>query len=641
MARDSSSSSSRSSNSNASLLLHGFRITAATPKDDHMYAPKTSTHLTRSTLAIAAAAASLAALRPASAQLVDINAWRQSNEYRAMAMQRELAADMPQNQSLMLGSHNSFNSSGYPAGYPIPQHSYTITEQLDLGLRQIDLDIHQIAGYPNNLFVSHAVCSGIGWVAGDMDLLTALFEIRLWLDANPSEVIFIHTEQHFFSPDPSSFHAIALQMFEIVFGTLSGNDRLIRPSEFANNASTQLALLPRMTLNQLRSYGRVLVTNVGGANSPCDDHYIHDYPSQNVIFANSPGTVACSPEPSAGERRFWYFVKARQFAHNPGTDDLNENDIPDLVEINLWRAQPLQHPHSPDVNDNNVIDFYEQQYWDIQCIGARASECSILSNFYSFLYNNTSCGEYQYYGSENPQVTREAVRAGMDVIRFDPLGTSAAACGINHSQPADEHMRATIWSWDYRYLPPVDGMPRVAIAVIEGDTARIRWEFPGSSMRYALLDSLGEWAISSTAGDFAQAPPETSGALNFRVPGNGFEMQNLFGAMVRAGVTKVWINYHDLNADGAWTATTQPRSFYYTINNTDYLAPRAATSAVPALVSNSAQIAGVLALPTPPTGLVMGAYPGLFPATPSAPIRLNRPMTIVPAAHGAPAAIGR
>lgn len=65
--------------------------------------------------------------------------------------------------------------------------------------------------------------------------------------------------------------------------------------------------------------------------------------------------------------------------------------------------------------------------------------------------------------------------------------------------------------------------------------------------------------------------------MNFRAPGNGFEMQNLFGAMVRAGITKVWVNYHDLNWDGAWQQRTQRRTFYRWTGTTDEKTPRAAT----------------------------------------------------------------
>lgn len=592
-----------------------------------------STTARRTRPARAAACLLLAAAASAHAQ-VDINAWRQSPEFRAMALQRELAADMPQDQSLMLGSHNTFNASAYPQGYALFQHSYTITDQLHLGLRQIDLDIHDIPGSPNNLWVSHAVCIGTGHEPGNMSIGEALLEIRAWMNQNPDEVIFIHTEQHFRTAN-TPLRGELLQLIELLFGRDSGNDRLIRPSDLGSNFYQMMDELPNKSLNQLRALGRILFTNIGGAGAPCNDNYIEDFPVQDTIYGNGPGTTACSVGSSLRERRYWYYNHAKNFAHDYNSDDINENDFPDTDDIAQGR------PFAPDVNNNGVIDYYEQQYWDPQCIGARHSECYSQGNFYAMLYNNTSTGEYQHYGSVDPWVTREAVRAGMDVIRFDPLGTSLAHNGDPLFQPADEHMRATIWSWDYRYLPFANGTPLAAMAVIEHDTARIRWEYPSATLRYAVQDSVGEWAISGESGAFGAAPQEVPGGMNFRVPGNGFEMQNLFGAMVRAGITKVWVNYHDLNGDGAWQQRTQARTFYRWTGTTYEKTPRAATSAFPFVVTNPVGLALAQAIATPATGLAVPAYPGLYPATPSSPIRLNRPMTIVPAVHGVPVSIGR
>ncbi|MBY0262575.1 MAG: hypothetical protein K2Q20_09540, partial [Phycisphaerales bacterium] len=160
-----------------------------------MNTPSRKTNLTRALLASLAATALIAGR--AGGNPIDVNAWKLSNEYRAMKLQRELAADMPQDQALQLGSHNSYNSSAYGAGYPLPQHSYTLSQQLDLGLRALDLDIHVVPVAPGDLQVTHATCGGFQWVPGDLTLALALQEIRGWLDANPDEVIVLNFEQHF------------------------------------------------------------------------------------------------------------------------------------------------------------------------------------------------------------------------------------------------------------------------------------------------------------------------------------------------------------------------------------------------------------------------------------------------------------
>lgn len=178
----------------------------------------------------------------------------------------------------------------------------------------------------------------------------------------------------------------------------------------------------------------------------------------------------------------------QELRHDYNSDDINENDFPDTDDIAQGR------PFTPDVNNNGVIDYYEQQYWDPQCIGARHSECYSQGNFYAMLYNNTSTGEYQHYGSVDPWVTREAVRAGMDVIRFDPLGTSLA----QYRRPAVSargraHVRDDL-EWIYR-AP----LRRRHPARRHGGHRARHGSHPlgvsSATLRYAVQDSVGEWAI--------------------------------------------------------------------------------------------------------------------------------------------------
>lgn len=568
-----------------------------------------NTALNRTLLAVAAASA--LATGSVHAQQIDVNAWKQSNEYRAMKLQRELSKDMRQDQSLLLSSHNSFNSSAYgPSIYPFNQHSYTLSQQLDLGLRSLDIDVHHLPGYPNELFVTHALCSGGGYTPGEMTLGDALGEIYSWLAANPDEVVILNIEQHFPQLYPTTQHSRMQAYFELAFGGgLPLGDILIRPSELEpltevdldDNGSDWTQRIGRfvsLSLSDLRARGRVLVVNIGGAQAPCNQpgHYWPDYPAQNFMFGDAPDLGWCGS-------RNWDFIRAADFANDP--------------TLRYWGSNAIGRQHR-------------------DCDEDLTNSNQFISN-YSFFYNNTSTGEYQDYGSESPQVTREAVRAGMDVIRFDPVGKSLARAGYVIEFPADEQMRSTIWSWDHRYLPPNDGQSRAAMAVIEGDTARIRWENPNADMRYATQTWVGEWSISDAHGSFFAAPaeePESTTSRNFRAPGNGFEMQNLFGHMVRTGITKVWINYQDLNGSGTWAARTQNRKF-----GTYVSAP--ITSPVPALVTSRASVDLALTLPSSVHGNVMCAYPGPYIASPTSPIRLNQPMTIVPAAHGLPVAIGR
>jgi len=261
--------------------------------------------IARTIIAVGAAAATLGS---ANAQQVNIPAWRMGSEHRAMKLQRELAADMRQDQSLILGSHNSYNSSAYGlAVYPNSQHSYTLFEQLDLGLRSLDLDVHATTAYPNELYLSHALCSGAGVQASQQTLYDGLAEIRSWLNNNPDEVIFLNIEQHFPMTYPSAYHTRMKDWIEKFLGGADaewGPDVLIRPSEIDPTDNfdvygqweSRADYVNLMSLSELRALGRVLIMNIGGVSNPCNQHYYVDYPFQNFMLGDLPGIDWCGTD---------------------------------------------------------------------------------------------------------------------------------------------------------------------------------------------------------------------------------------------------------------------------------------------------------------------------------------------------------
>ncbi len=575
-------------------------------------------------------AGSLVAGGHAMAQEINVAAWPSTPTYRAMKLERELMADMPANQAVRIGTHNSFNADHYPApGYVVFQHTYTLYEQLELGVRTLDLDIHQITSNPR-LMISHAQCFGGGFIAGELSLDEALLEIRIWMDRNPDEVVYLFLEQHIFDSSPTPWQSQMLNSFERFLGNLSPNDRIYRPSEVNGYVNGMLA----KSTNDIRAAGkRVVILNQGGSRGPCENNAVPNYDRvsglnsfNNVIHKDGVGGYLHCTEASLTESRGWYYVTARRFRGDPdNAGDQNDNGVPDPVEISAGRY--------PDVNNNFIIDQYEQQYYQPGCIGARMGLCTDESNHRPMFvhYSNSSCGESDEYGIATPAEMREAVRAGFNILRLDPLGVSMR-CGAAEDFNARAQLEATMWSWTNTSVPPVDGTARVAMAVVEGDTARIYWTLPGEVMRYAMQNDEGHWSISATSGTFAQAPadPPTEDP-KFRVPGNGFEMQNLFGTMIRAGVTRVYINYHDLDGNGAWTSRTTARKL-----RSDAARPELAPQ--PFVVGSGAGVRYLLDNEvTPPTGRVMPAVPGSYYGS----FRLNRPMRIVPAINNASVSIGR
>lgn len=100
--------------------------------------------------------------------------------------------------TVRLGTHNSYNSSAHQNGYPRyidPQQIHTIYEQLNMGARFIELDIHwklNMSNYRYDYLLCHGgVCSG-----SDRYLTEGLSDINNWLNANPNEVIILYVEDH-------------------------------------------------------------------------------------------------------------------------------------------------------------------------------------------------------------------------------------------------------------------------------------------------------------------------------------------------------------------------------------------------------------------------------------------------------------
>ncbi|WP_189388224.1 phosphatidylinositol-specific phospholipase C domain-containing protein [Bacterioplanes sanyensis] len=130
---------------------------------------------------------------------------------KALSQQRMLDDDSPLAENNILGTHNSYNSEAYrnATRYLDPQQKVTIAEQLSLGARFIELDVHWTAhthGWPWEWGTDLLLChSGIGEEWGDLHVgcsLTdrrvseGLAEVKNWLNNNPQEVIILYFEDH-------------------------------------------------------------------------------------------------------------------------------------------------------------------------------------------------------------------------------------------------------------------------------------------------------------------------------------------------------------------------------------------------------------------------------------------------------------
>jgi hypothetical protein len=113
-------------------------------------------------------------------------------------------------EELWTHTHNSFNAEAYRLTlYGLdPNQLYSITDQLRMGIRAVEIDIHwahEPDGDPAQGGKRLAVCHGTQVAAGPVDvhagcgiadptLPDRLVEVRAWLDAHPDEVVLVYLE---------------------------------------------------------------------------------------------------------------------------------------------------------------------------------------------------------------------------------------------------------------------------------------------------------------------------------------------------------------------------------------------------------------------------------------------------------------
>lgn len=214
--------------------------------------------------------AAIAIAATAAAQDIDVNAWQSSWQARALAAQRSLSQNMPVTQNLILETHNSYNTQ--ENGYPLYQTSYSMTEQLRLGIRCLNLDVHWLSD--EQLHLSHATPDHLGASLFDRLYEDGIEEIAHWLNANPNEVIVVDIENQF-EGHISEFVAPLEQYFG------SPTDRIFRRSDTAMPVNWQ-----NISPATVRAAGKNVIILCSGVPQNCvfppDGFWHNPWPSNSV-----------------------------------------------------------------------------------------------------------------------------------------------------------------------------------------------------------------------------------------------------------------------------------------------------------------------------------------------------------------------
>lgn len=204
---------------------------------------------------------------------------------RALALQRQLDLDVPLSRALIPHTHNSGNSSAYAPSFTTldANQVLTITDQLRLGMRAIEIDVHWTphpSGDPAQGMRAVVQCHGepVGTPAGgahggctvDTLLVDLLTELRSWLDqpANADEVVLLYLENAL-DDDPAA-HDAAVAAIDTKLGNL-----VARPTPGGGCQSLPVTVTKRQLANAGR---RVIVTGNCGPGA-WNDRVFDRYPS--------------------------------------------------------------------------------------------------------------------------------------------------------------------------------------------------------------------------------------------------------------------------------------------------------------------------------------------------------------------------
>lgn len=187
-------------------------------------------------------------------------AYLQSWVHRVARFQYALGDSVPFRDAQWIGTHNSFNSLAhqFTPSHADSNQQLSMTQQLDIDARSIELDLHYIPQIDQFGGRSVAVCHGRGPKQGNLGCTTeplftqVLPDITAWLNANPNEVVMIIIEDQLFEP---TAYASALSTLETGLVRPNGTSLIYHPNP-ADITPNGCAFFPRaISRNDVRAAG--------------------------------------------------------------------------------------------------------------------------------------------------------------------------------------------------------------------------------------------------------------------------------------------------------------------------------------------------------------------------------------------------
>ncbi len=181
--------------------------------------------------------------------------FKNSNDYDRLRAQTSLDENAPYNQSTRIQAHNAFNSKAYAFGinYIDPNHKLSTTDLLEMGIRDINYDVHYILNisspwpweWKKKLMLCHAQSSHVGCSGGERYLSEGMEELAVWMEKNPNELVYLSIQD-----EMEGQHAKAAQIIEDTVG-----DKVYHPAGATCSAGIPMS----MSRREIMDTGKTLV----------------------------------------------------------------------------------------------------------------------------------------------------------------------------------------------------------------------------------------------------------------------------------------------------------------------------------------------------------------------------------------------
>jgi hypothetical protein len=416
---------------------------------------------------------------------------------RALQLQRKLGDGVAFHDAEFPATHNSFNwtTANNPptVSGSDPNQKYSIPDQLRMGIRSIEVDVHWMPGIHGSAatqFREPMVCHGNTDHAGctyERPLADVLNELRdNWLDLHPDQVIILYLEEHLdeqIDQIPSAttvpFDTTA-DLIESLLGAGSARDLLFRPA--AHGSTCDDDTLPIATTHSWIDVTRQQILDAG---------------KQVLIFTGSCGS---------GSK--WPALVHNKDAH--GGVHYRETSESDYAGFAYPACQAADGAFSATEYATKWTRFFEDSTW------------------LSAMVNGPSV-------PINAAQVHEMMRCGVNMPSLDQV------------EPSDARLPAFVWSW--RQGEPQDLATRnCARHAADG---RFVADDCSAPLPAACVNPANprDWKLGATAAWGASSCPV---GYVFATPRTGNYNESLKQAKAAAGVTDVWLKYS--RGSGDWTA---------------------------------------------------------------------------------------